>query len=321
MMLVMTLSTAFNIIRCVIELPATALAPVIWFLKKTWDIDFIFLKADETVLDHVTRARDEIRAQLNEPDTVAAFDAAYRAELNSTKYKSKKTAHVAGRRAGVKALALHFDYAPRISAPDVWWVPKCLRRVVQPVSPACLRRVVGPESAVAKAIGAQVKKAMQELKDTAMMAGMLKKYYTRCHWAKYVPGVPTAIKLVIKYALGLSLDKLIAELVTDTIDQITGIDGEHEDHAPAWYKGLGASARPGTNEKGTEDSAEMLEIEPDWIEPSQIEAVEVETVEVQSSHSARQCNICGGWDEDEDEDEDQSFTGCGTGRSAFSVEV
>ena len=175
MMLIMTLSTAFNILRVVIELPATVLAPIIWFLEKTWAIDFIYVKADETVLDHVMRARDEVRARLNEPEAVAAFGAVYRAELDSTKYKSKTTAHVAGRRAGVKALALYFEYAPSFSPPDVWWVPKCLRCVVRPVSAACLRRVVGPESAVAKAIGSHVKKTMQELKDTTMMAAMLKK--------------------------------------------------------------------------------------------------------------------------------------------------
>lgn len=234
MMLVMTLSTAFNVLRVVIELPATVLAPIIWFLKKTWDIDFIYVKADETVLDHVVRARDEVRERLTEPAARALFDEANHAERNNTKYNSKKAARDAGRRAGVKALALHFDYAPSFSAPDKWWVPKCLRCVVRPVSSTCLRRVVGAESAVAKGIGLQVKKTMQELKDTAMMAGMLKKYYTRCYWAKYVPGVMTAAKLVMQKALGFSLDKLIAELVTDTIDQMSGTDGEDEDHAPAW---------------------------------------------------------------------------------------
>ena len=180
MMLVMMLSTAFNILRVVIELPATVLAPIIWFLKKTWAIDFIYVKADETVLDHVTRCRDEVRALLNMPDAAATFEAAYHAELNSAKYKSKTTAHVAGRRAGIKALALYFEYAPSFSAPDVWWVPKCLRCVVRPVSPQCLRRVVGPESTVAKAIGSQVKKAMQDLKDSVMMSGMLKKARWAC---------------------------------------------------------------------------------------------------------------------------------------------
>ena len=44
----------------------------------------------------------------------------------------------------------------------------------------------------------------------------------------------TAAKLVMQNALGFSLDKLIAELVMDAIDQMSGTDGEHEGHAPAW---------------------------------------------------------------------------------------
>ena len=305
MMLVMTLSTAFNILRVVIELPATVLAPIIWFLKKTWDIDFIYVKADETVLDHVVRARDEVRERLAEPAARALFDEANRAARNKTMYNSKKAARDAGRRAGVKALALHFDYAPSFSAPDKWWVPKCLRCVVRPVSSTCLRRVVGAESAVAKGIGFQVKKTMQELKDTAMMAGMLKKYYTRCYWAKYVPGVMTVAKLVMQNALGFSLDKLIAELVTDAIYQMSGTDGEDEDHAPAWL----VRAEP------EDDDIEILEIL--WIKLLEVETVEPHSFEVEE-RPGELCGIC--YDHEGEYDESSLFAGCGLGQLSVSPE-
>ena len=305
MMLVMTLSTAFNVLRVVIELPATVLAPIIWFLKKTWAIDFIYVKADETVLDHVVRARDEVRERLTEPAARALFDEANRAERNNTKYNSKKAARDAGRREGVKVLALHFDYAPSFAAPDKWWVPKCLRCVVRPVSSTCLRRVVGAESTVAKGIGLQVKKAMQELKDTQMLAAMFKKYCTRCHWAKYVPGIPTAVRLVMQYALNFSLDNLIAELVTDAIDQMSGTDGEDEDHAPAWL----VRAEP------EDDAIEILEIS--WINPLEVETVEPDSFEVEE-RPGELCGIC--HDHEGEYDESLSFAGCGFGQLAASPE-
>ena len=180
---------------------------------------------------------------------------------------------------------------------------------------------------------------------------MLKKYYTRCHWAKYVPGIPTAVKLVMQNALGRSLDKLIAELVTDAIDQMTGTGGEDEDHNPAWFKRFGSSARRpvgrsaggGTNglitaapEEKEEASheIEIMEIR-EWIQPLEVE-MELDGVDLLEVE--RQGELCGIYDEYEDEnlsfvgygvgqsafntgDEDLSFAGRGVGRSAFSVEI
>ena len=180
---------------------------------------------------------------------------------------------------------------------------------------------------------------------------MLKKYYTRCHWAKYVPGIPTAVKFVMQDALGRSLDKLVAELVTDAIDQMTGTGGDDEDHAPAWYKRLGSSARRvvalprGTNGLVTADAApeekeeasheiEIMEVR-EWIQPLE---VEMELDGVHLLKVERQGELCGICDEHEGEnlsfagcgvgqsafspgDEDLSFEGCGVGQSAFSVEV
>ena len=137
------------------------------------------------MIDHIKLVNDQVNQRLSKEANRGAFKQAYDLEHTNSRYRTEYARRHAARAAGVKALAVQLD------------------------TPTCETRVIGPDLAIARMLGRQVKAAIQHVTDTCMKPGVLKKYYTRCYFAEYVPGLPFVVKLIIAYALERALDRLL----------------------------------------------------------------------------------------------------------------